>query len=232
MSKRVLIVDDDPLLLQLLEGILRKDGYQVQRANDIQQALRAVQRTPPDAAIVDVELGQSESGLSLLGIWKTQFQFPVMVLSSRGQASDRVIGLELGAVDYLAKPFEPKELLLRLNIMLKRDFENSNSILNKSSWRIGNFEFDAQHRLLSTETKTISLSQFECELLVFLISKANRAVTREQILNAVQSREKNVNDRAVDVLVGRLRKKLTHSDVTIQSVRSIGYMVCGQITPH
>lgn len=231
MSQTVLIVDDDPLLQRLLEGVLHSDGYRVQCASNIQQALRSVQRHPPDAAIVDVDLGESESGLNLLGIWRVQHHFPVMVLSSRGQASDRITGLELGAVDYVVKPFEPRELLLRLKLVLQRH----STVRTRSVqpvWRLGEMVFDTTHRHLVRGADKTPLSPFEADLLAYLASRANAPVTREQILDAVQSRDRQVNDRAVDVLIGRLRKKLTNSHVSIQSVRGIGYMLCGPVQPH
>lgn len=229
MPQTVLIVDDDPLLQRLLEGVLRSDGYQVQCAGNLQQALRAVQRHPPDAAIVDVDLGESESGLHLLGIWRTQHHFPIMILSSRGQPSDRVIGLELGALDYVVKPFEPRELLLRLKLMLQRQPVRPSAAARPVSWALGEVIFDTAHRHLQQGADKTSLSPFESDLLAFLAARANAPVSREQILDAVQSRDREVNDRAVDVLVGRLRKKLAASQVSIQAVRGIGYMLCGAI---
>lgn len=232
MSRTVLIVDDDPLLQRLLEGVLHSDGYRVQCANNIQQALRSVQRHPPDVAILDVDLGESESGLNLLGIWRTQHHFPVMMLSSRGQASDRIIGLELGALDYIVKPFEPRELLLRLKLVMQRGPSARINEIAHASWSLGELTFDSAHRsLVQGEDKT-QLSPFESDLLTFLATRANSPVTREQILDVVQSRDREVNDRAVDVLVGRLRKKLANSQVSIQAVRSIGYMLCGPVRQH
>lgn len=228
MSRTVLIVDDDPLLQRLLEGILHSDGYRVHCASNIQQALRSVQRHPPDAAIVDVDLGQSESGLNLLGIWRTQHHFPVMVLSSRGQVSDRVTGLELGALDYMIKPFDPRELLLRLKSILQRASAVRSSEISPD-WSLGEVIFDTTHRHLVQGTDKTTLSPFESDLLTYLATRANAPVTREQILDAIQSRDRQVNDRAVDVLVGRLRKKLANSQVSIQSIRGIGYMLCGPV---
>ncbi len=230
MYKTVLIVDDDPLLQRLLEGVLRSEGYRVQCAGDIAQALRCVQRHPPDAAIVDVDLGDSGSGLSLLGIWRTRHHFPVMVLSARGQPSDRVIGLELGALDYLAKPFDPRELLLRLRLILRRGPALRHAAQPPASWSLGDVVFDPAQRGLLRGTEKTPLSPLESELLAFMLSRANAPLTREQILNAVQHRDRHVNDRAVDVLVGRLRKKLGRQPVSIQAVRGIGYMLCGPVS--
>jgi two-component system phosphate regulon response regulator OmpR len=231
MQKHVLTVDDDPVLQHLLSGILRSAGYSVQQASNLQQAILSVQRQLPDAAIVDVELGQSESGLNLLGIWRANFDFPIMVLSSRGTASDRIVGLELGALDYMAKPFDPRELLLRLKLMFDRQPGVNSGKPKLKKWNLGLMVFDSNHRILTLGDLVTNLSQFESELLHFLSIKVNQPATREQILNAVHSREIFVNDRAVDVLVGRLRKKLQNSNVTIKSVRGIGYMLCGDVTP-
>lgn len=230
MAKTVLLVDDDPLLRKLLEGLLRRDGYFVQSAANTQEALRAAKRHPPDAAIVDVDLGQGESGLSLLGLWRVQDEFPVMVLSGRGEAADRITGLELGALDYLAKPFEPRELLLRLRLVLERSPAGQRaSAAPPEAWRLGELVFDAARRRLGRQEDGIALSTLEFRLLDYLVHRANKVVTREQILDAVHQRDKQVNDRAVDVLIGRLRKKLVGSQVSLQAVRGAGYMLCGQV---
>ncbi len=229
MSQTVLIVDDDPLLQSLLGSLLRHNGYQVQSASDIQQAVRSVQRHPPDAAIVDVDLGESESGLQLLVMWRLQHHFPIMVLSSRGTASDRITGLELGALDYVVKPFEPKELLLRLKLILARGPTRPEAVPPPASWRLGDWLFDtAKHLLVKGEVR-IELTTLEFNLLHFLVARANTVVSREQILNAVHHRDRHVNDRAVDVLIGRLRKKLPAGLLHIQAVRGSGYMLSGEI---
>lgn len=229
MTQTVLIVDDDPLLQSLLSSLLRNNGYEVQCASDIQQAVRSVQRRPPDAAIVDVNLGESESGLQLLVMWRMQYHFPIMVLSSRGTPSDRITGLELGALDYVVKPFEPKELLLRLKIILTRPSPRVETVAPPISWTIGDWLFDTAKRILVNGGVSIELTTLEFNLLNFLVTRANTVVSREQILNAVHNRDRHVNDRAVDVLIGRLRKKLPSDLLNIQAIRGSGYMLSGQI---
>ncbi len=230
MPRTVLIVDDDPLLRMLLESVLREAGYAVHSAGSIQEALRAVERHPPDAAIVDVDLGEGPSGLNLLGLWRVQQQFPVMVLSGRGEAADRITGLEQGALDYLAKPFDPRELLLRLKLVLDRFPAAGPAATMPGSWRLGDLVFDAGRRRLTAGDQVIELTTLEFKLIDFLVQRANQVVTREQILDAVHQRDRHVNDRAVDVLVGRMRKKLSSGQVQIQSIRGAGYMLCGEVT--
>lgn len=230
MLKQVLLVDDDDALLHMLGSILRNAGYSVKFASNLQQAIMVVNRHVPDAVILDVQLGDSESGLSLLGVWKTQHNFPVMVLSSRGAPADRIVGLELGAIDYMSKPFEPRELLLRLKLIIERQSATSNLDINFKKWNVGNLIFDNHQRTLQFEETLIKLTQFETNLLELFVKRANLNITREQILNTVQTRESFANDRTVDVLVGRLRKKLVSSSATIQSVRGIGYRLSGNVT--
>lgn len=229
MSQTVLIVDDDPLLQSLLSSLLRSNGYEVQCASDIQQAVRSVQRHPPDAAIVDVNLSESESGLQLLVIWRMQYHFPIMVLSARGTPSDRITGLELGALDYVVKPFEAKELLLRLKLILNRPSPRIKVAPPSASWSIGEWRFDTAKRILVNGYESIELTTLEFNLLNFLVIRANTVVSRDQILNAVHNRDRHVNDRAVDVLIGRLRKKLPTDLLNIQAIRGSGYMLSGQI---
>ena len=232
MSQTVLIVDDDHLIRDVLTALLKNEGFDVQCARNSKEALRLVQRHPPDMAIVDVELGENDSGLNLLGVWKHSYHFPTMVLSSRGKTSDRVTGLELGASDYIVKPFDPRELVLRLKIMSTRITPHLSPQANKLSWRVGDYIFDASQRSLHRGLVKTLLSPFESSLLAYLSSRANTVVTREQILDALQSRDKEVNDRSVDVLIGRLRKKLNSDVINIQSVRGLGYQLSGVVTVH
>jgi DNA-binding response OmpR family regulator len=227
MPKTVLVVDDDPLILDMLRLLLTGAGYEVDLASTVQEAQRKVLRRPPAIAVVDVEL-REESGLDLVRLWRTQPSFPVLVLSGLGSAMDRVVGLELGADDYLVKPFEPRELILRLRLLIARAKPAAFGEV-PIVWTLGQGQFDQRRRCLHLNGQEIALSTAEFKLVGYLVAHANQAVTRDQILDAVQHRDRQSSDRAVDVLIGRLRKKLVGSNVNILPIRGLGYMLCGEV---
>jgi DNA-binding response OmpR family regulator len=229
MPKSVLVVEDDPLMLDVLRRLLTGAGYEVELASSVTEAQRKVQRRPPSVAVVDVNLGD-ESGLDLVRVWRISERFPVLVLSGLGSPMDRVVGLELGADDYLVKPFEPRELVLRLRLLLERRRTPATAFENLPVWTLGAMQFDERKRCLRTPGEDIALSTAEFKLISYLLRHANRAVSREQILAAVQHRDRHSSDRAVDVLIGRLRKKIAGSGVTIEPIRGLGYMLCGDVT--
>jgi DNA-binding response OmpR family regulator len=228
MPKSVLVVDDDALMQDVLRGLLSGAGYDVDLASTIADAQRKVQRRPPSVAVVDVNLGH-ESGLDLVRSWRISQHFPVLVLSGLGSPMDRVVGLELGADDYLVKPFEPRELLLRLRILHERQRAAPTEQDRAPLWLLGLSQFDERQRCLHLEGTNTALSTAEFKLISYLVRHANRAVSRDQILEAVHHRDRHSSDRAVDVLIGRVRKKLAGSGVSIAPIRGLGYMLCGQV---
>lgn len=228
MPKSVLVVDDDPLIHDMLRGLLGGAGYRVELASSIADAQRKVRRHPPSVAVVDVDLGE-ESGLDLVRLWRIGQHFPVLVLSGLGSPMDRVVGLELGADDYLVKPFEPRELLLRLRILQERRRPPPAGLDHLPIWRVGSGQFDERQRCLRVLGDDVALSTAEFNLVSYLVRHANRAVSREQIMEAVHHRDRHSSDRAVDVLIGRVRKKLVGSSVTIEPIRGLGYMLCGLV---
>jgi DNA-binding response OmpR family regulator len=228
MSLPVLLVDDDILILNLVSEVLKSAGYLVLTATNIKDAERLALRHHPSAAIVDINLGE-ESGLDLVRTWRVRKAFPVLVLSSKGQAMDRVIGLELGARDYLVKPFEPRELILRLKLVLNHENIQDRVATSGTKWQLGTEIFDPERRSLFFAEDEVELSTAEYNLLEYLVRHANKVVTRDQILNAVHNRDRMSNDRAVDVLVGRLRKKIKSKSISIQTIHGAGYMLSGTI---
>lgn len=228
MSKSVLVVDDDLLILDMLRALLAGAGYEVDTASTVAEAQRKVQRRLPSIAVVDVNLGV-ESGLDLVRLWRTQQSFPVLVLSGLGSPVDRVVGLELGADDYLVKPFEPRELILRMRLLQERRRSVSGGVEQEPPWTLGTGVFEPGRRCLRLAGEEVPLSTAEFKLLAYLVAHANRAVSREQILEAVHHRDRHTSDRAVDVLIGRLRKKMMGCQVSIEPIRGLGYMLCGNV---
>ena len=228
MPKSVLVVDDDPLIVDMLRTLLTGAGYEVESATHVAEAQRKVQRHPPSIAVVDVNLGE-ESGLDLVRLWRQDKSFPVLVLSGLGRPLDRVLGLELGADDYLVKPFEPRELILRMRLLQERRHPPALAAQEELPWQLGSLVFDPLRRCLRQAGQETPLSTAEFKLVSYLAAHANRAVSREQILDAVQHRDRHTSDRAVDVLIGRMRKKLVDSGVSIEPIRGVGYMLCGEV---
>ena len=228
MTQNVLVVDDDPVMVSLLRHVLTKAGYVCITASHVDEARRLAARQRPHAAIVDVALG-SESGLDLVRLWRVVDAFPVILLSSLGEPIDRIIGLEVGAYDYVVKPFEPREFLLRLKIALDRKALRMPRYEDMPRWSLGKGTFDARQRRLRVGEREIELTTAEFNFLQLLVTHPNEVLTRDRIMDEVHSRERMATDRSVDMMVGRLRKKVAEVAVSIEAIRGAGYMLCGPV---
>lgn len=230
MAGTLILVDDDPLMLRILGDTLKPAGFECVLARSLEEAFRAAKRHPPQAAIVDINLENGESGLELVRTWRVERQFPVIVLSSQGQAIDRIVGLEMGAEDYIVKPFEPRELTLRVTRVIERYNYVASSPEKSPSWDLGNEHiFDSQGRAIQYQDEKNGLSTAEFNLMNYLVKNANKLVTRDQILDAVHQRLHDSSDRSVDMLTARLRKKIAKSSIEIKAIRGAGYMLVGPI---
>ncbi len=230
MAGTLILVDDDHLMLRILGETLKPAGFECVLARSLEEAFRAAKRHPPQAAIVDINLENGESGLELVRTWRVERQFPVIVLSSQGQAIDRIVGLEMGAEDYIVKPFEPRELILRVTRVIERYNYVVSSPEKLPSWDLGNEHiFDSQGRAIQYQDEKNGLSTAEFNLMSYLLKNANKLVTRDQILDAVHQRLHDSSDRSVDMLTARLRKKISKSSVEIKAIRGAGYMLVGPI---
>lgn len=228
MAGTLILVDDDPLMLRILGETLKPSGFDCVLARGIEEALRSAKRHPPQAAIVDINLENGESGLELVRTWRVERQFPIIVLSSQGQAIDRIVGLEMGAEDYIVKPFEPRELILRVTRVIERFNYVVTSNERLPTWNLGNKHFfDPQSRSILSPGEKNSLSTAEFNLISYLLKNANKLVTRDQILDAVHQRLHDSSDRSVDMLIARLRKKISNSSIEIKAIRGAGYMMIG-----
>jgi DNA-binding response OmpR family regulator len=232
MAGTLILVDDDPLMLRILGDTLKPAGFDCQPTRTIEEAYRFAKRYPPQAAIVDINLDNGESGLELVRAWRVDRQFPVIVLSSQGQAIDRIVGLEMGAEDYIVKPFEPRELVLRVTKVIERFNFVSLPSHQLPIWDLGNdHKFDPTSRAIFQSSEKLSLSTAEFNLMNYLVKNANKLITRDQILNTVHQRLHESSDRSVDMLITRVRKKISNSGVEIKAIRGAGYMLIGTIQP-
>jgi len=220
MALRVLIVDDDARLFELLESYLAQNGIGVESARDGQAGLRALERGGFDAVLLDIMMPGMD-GLSVLRKIRESLDVPVLMLTAKGDETDRVVGLELGADDYLAKPFSPRELLARLRAVVRRT--QSREVKKRLS--ISGVQVDLESRRVERGGAAVELTGLEFDVLVALIQRAGRVVPRAALLELAGRNDVTVSDRTVDVHVSHLRKKLGDDPPTlIRTVRGVGYM--------
>ena len=222
-TARILVIEDSPDLLSLLERLLRENGWDVQSASDGESGLACALRRPPDAAIIDVGLPR-RSGLEITAeLRRHGLKAPVLMLTARNSVSDRVSGLDAGADDYLAKPFDSEELLARLRALLRRSAHASRAEV----LRVGELTLDPLSREVWRGERPISLSQREYALLEYLMRHPNTAVTRQDIAEKVWTQGSLDLDSTniVDVYVAYLRKKIDLADEEpmLLTIRGVGY---------
>ena len=226
MAQRILVVDDDPGLRDLLDGYLRDSGYEVQTVGDGEAMRGELARTPFDLIVLDLML-PGEDGLTLCRRLRAHSAVPILMLTARGDEFERVLGLEMGADDYLAKPFSPRELLARIRSILRRAGDRGPQATSRIGFDDWTLDLGAHH-LVDPEGVVVVLSTGEFRLLRALAENLNRVLTRDQLIDAIAGREANRLERTVDVLVSRLRKRLrddAREPRMIRTVRSEGYML-------
>ena len=231
--ERVLVVDDDPALRELLSEYLTANGMVVEAVGDGAAMRSALLAGMPGAIVLDLML-PGEDGLSLARELRTHSAVPILMLSARGEEIDRVIGLEVGADDYLAKPFGPRELLARLRALLRRsrsvatapdtpDASETPSLLP----RFGPFQLDlAAHRLLRDGVE-VRLTGAEFDLLRIFVERPNRVLSRDTLVSQLKGYERDPFDRSIDIRVTRLRRKIEidpAAPVYVRTIRGEGYL--------
>ena len=221
-KKKILVVDDEEDIVELLEYNLKKEGYQVFKAMTGEEALELAKGEAPDLIILDLMLPGLD-GLEVCKILKKDTRtdsIPIVMLTAKGEESDIIIGLELGADDYITKPFSPKVLLARVKTVLRRSEEK---LLPKKVLQIEDLTIDIPNYKLMLKGKPIKLTKTEFNLLKCLAANPGRVFTRDQLLNKVWGEETFIGDRAIDVHIRRLRKKLGRASKFIVTVRGVGY---------
>ena len=228
-NKKILVVDDDPGLRELLQEYLTTQGYEVEAVADGSAMEQALQHNTVNLVILDLML-PGEDGLSLARKLRARSKLPIIMLSARGEDVDRIIGLEVGADDYLAKPFNPRELLARIRAVLRRNDEPraDNETLEKGEkYRFGSFQLDMNSRSLSKAGLEISLTAGEFNLLRIFIEHPNRVLNRDHLMDLMKGYERSPFDRSIDVRVTRLRRKIETDPATPEYVRTVwgeGYL--------
>ena len=222
MSVRVLLIDDDARLAELLVGYLTPQGVALVHAGGGQAGLAALAGGGFDVVLLDVMMPGLDGLAVLRKIRDTDHRIPVLMLTARGDEADRVVGLELGADDYVAKPFSPRELLARLRAVLRRAVPDS--VAEKLS--SAGITVDTGTREAWVDGKPVELTGLEIDLLVALLRRAGRVVPRAALLELAGRGDVSVGERAVDVHISRLRKKLGDDPPTrIRTVRGVGYVL-------
>ena len=226
----LLVVDDDTDLRQLLGDYLRKNGYQVYLAENGSAMHKILAEHKIDLIVLDLML-QNEDGLVLCRNLRVDSNIPVIMLTARGDETDRIIGLEMGADDYLPKPFNPRELLARIKSVLRRAHGLSNHLETKGGryLKFANWQLDTVSRnLLADNGLVVTLSGAEYRLLKIFLDQANRILTRDQLLDMTQGKDAEPFDRSIDVQISRLRHRLgddAKEPTIIKTVRGEGYIL-------
>ncbi len=226
------MIEDDVRLADMVREYLGQSGFVVHHATDGSKGLAAVQSAVPDLVILDLMLPDMD-GLEVCrrirALPGALAQTPVLMLTAKGDPMDRIIGLEIGADDYLPKPFEPRELLARIRAVLRRRVDGAAQAGNQL--RFGSLEIDRDARTVHVGPQACDLTSYQFDLLVALAERAGRVLTRDQIMEAVRGRELDAFDRSIDVHMGRIRAAIevdAKSPKRILTVRGVGYVFARQ----
>lgn len=233
-SRHILVVDDDREIRNLLKRFLGDHGFRVTTAGDGKSVRQILSGWRIDLIVLDVML-PGEDGLSLCRRLRAESKVPVIMLTALGQDTDRIVGLEIGADDYLPKPFNPRELVARINVVLRRGTAEpeTGTLLSYGRLRFGGWTFDCtQRRLESPDGVIVDLSGAEFNILIAFVERPNRVLSREQLLDLCHSRAAVSFDRSIDVQVSRLRQKMEadpRKPSLIKTVRGGGYVLAAEV---
>lgn len=237
MSQNLLIIEDDARLAAMVAQYLGQSGFTIRHAGDgltglAQLTQPSSQGVLPDLVILDLMLPDID-GLEVCrrirALPAPLGQLPILMLTAKGDAMDRIIGLEIGADDYLPKPFEPRELLARIRAILRR--KGDSPVEQAATLRFGSLEIDRDARRVSVGDTACELTSYQFDLLVALAERAGRVLTRDQIMEAVRGRELDAFDRSIDVHMGRIRAAIELDPKVpkrILTVRGVGYVFARQ----
>jgi len=226
----ILVVDDDRDIRQLLGEYLEKNGYRATAVADGKVMRRTLEQTHVDLIVLDLMM-PGEDGLKLCRELRAKSQVPVIMLTALGDEVDRIVGLEVGADDYLAKPFNPRELLVRIRAVLRRTVHapRDPSTAEVRAYKFGSWRLDTTSRTLAHENgTTASLSGAEYRLLAILLGHPNRVLTRSQLMELIRGRDLDPFDRSIDVRISRLRQTLGDDGRAPQIIKTVygeGYVI-------
>jgi len=225
-NSKILIVDDDPRLRDLLNRYLGEQGFATTAVADGVAMERHLAKNPVDLVILDLML-PGDDGLTLARRLRNSSDTPIIMLSARGDEVDRIVGLEVGADDYLAKPFSPRELLARIRAVLRRKGCGDGNSTMSNLRSFGRFQLNLDNRTLSQDGEDISLTAGEIDLIEVFTGHPNRILSRDQLVDHLKGYDRSPFDRSVDVRVTRLRRKIERDPKAPQYIRTVwgkGYM--------
>lgn len=229
MDKKLLVVDDDPGLRELLQEYLTSQGFEVIAVADGVEMEQFLRQHDVNLVILDLML-PGEDGLSLARKLRANSNLPIIMLSARGDDVDRIIGLEVGADDYLAKPFNPRELLARIRAVLRRHEDNQTAAAGEeqgTTFRFGVYQLDLNSRSLIKAGVDVALTAGEFNLLRIFVDHPNRVLSRDQLMDLMKGYERSPFDRSIDVRVTRLRRKIEADPAAPEYIRTVwgeGYL--------
>jgi len=229
MGKRVLLVDDDEKLLKLLKEYLEDYGFEAMTLTDGFSVLQTIRAESPDIVILDIMLPKKD-GLEVLKEIRMEFSLPVIMLTAKGEDADRIVGLELGADDYLPKPFNPRELLARMKAVLRRLPFRDKGETGKNDGLLleaGGLALNRARQSLLVEDDEVELSSTEYKIIEVLMEHPNRVLSRDELMNRARGRDFMAFDRSIDVHISKLRSKLESYPrfrKVIKTVWGTGYM--------
>lgn len=214
----ILVVDDDSHIRKLIRIYLAKNQFSVLEASDGQEALDLLSHTKVDLAIVDVMMPRID-GIELTEDIRSYLDIPILMVTAKGESKDKVRGFNAGSDDYLVKPFDPVELILRVKSLLKRYNKSSSNII-----QISGVTIDLGNLMVVADGQTIDLKKKECELLFSLASSPGKIFTRTQLIDDIWGMDYEGDERTVDVHIKRLRERLEHvPELAISTIRGLGY---------
>ncbi len=223
----ILMIDDDVEFVQMMREYLRPEGFSVASAHNFDSGLQAAREKKHALVVLDVML-PGGSGFDLLRTLRKESKIPVILLTGRGEAVDRIVGLEIGADDYLPKPADPRELAARIRAILRRTERDSTK--EKDDWiRIGEISLSPRRREIVCQSEPVDATAFEFNILEHLMKNVGKIIPREELAQAALGRKLGMLDRSIDVHLSRLRKKLSACGAGehIKSVRGSGYIFAG-----
>jgi len=228
MPKKILIIDDDIKLIELLSEYIGGNQFEVSYLLDGMNALSRIKRQPPDLIILDYMM-PGKDGLDVLRDIRASHDIPIIMLTAKGDETDRIVGLELGADDYLPKPFNPRELLARIKAILRRGVTSSakNSRDTDLVIQVDDLELNKAAHTIKVNEKVIDLSTTEFNILEILMKNPNRILSRDQIMTMAQGRDFMAFDRSIDIHISKLRSKIEPvpgSPKRIKTIWGTGYM--------
>jgi two-component system, OmpR family, response regulator len=230
----ILIVDDDAEIRDLLRDYLQKNGYRVTAVADGRSMRSALDRARPDLIVLDLML-PGEDGLALCREVRSRSEVPIVMLTARGEEVERIVGLEMGADDYVSKPFSPRELLARIKGILRRSRALPENLKPDAAraFRFAGWRLDvAARHLVSPDGVVVPLSGAEFKLLRIFLAHPNRVLSRDQLVDLTQSRDAEAYDRTIDLQVSRLRRRLgedAREPSIIKTARGEGYVLAAHV---